>query len=96
MINTDFPTFQTQSILDFSSASRSGTLGFAFNTEIFQYKDVASGNSGEEGRDFATIQEKIYPRGYNCFLSENKNNKYNPIRQKNNKPMLLLMILNKS
>jgi hypothetical protein len=41
MANTVFPTFQTQYILDFSSASRSGTLGLP-NTEIFPSKDVAS------------------------------------------------------
>jgi hypothetical protein len=29
-------------MLDISSASRSGTLGFAKHTEIFQSKDVAS------------------------------------------------------
>jgi hypothetical protein len=29
MTNTGFPTFQTQYILDFSSASRRGKLGFA-------------------------------------------------------------------
>jgi hypothetical protein len=36
MTNTLFPTFQIKYILDFSSASRIGTL------EIFQSKDVAS------------------------------------------------------
>jgi hypothetical protein len=41
MTNTVFTTFQTQYILDFSSASRSGTLGFAKH-EIFTSKDVAS------------------------------------------------------
>jgi hypothetical protein len=40
MTNTVLPTFQTQYILDFSSASRRGTLGFA--EHFFQYKDVAS------------------------------------------------------
>jgi hypothetical protein len=29
MTNTVFPMFKTQCILDFSSASRGGTLGFA-------------------------------------------------------------------
>jgi hypothetical protein len=36
MTNTVFPTFQTQCILDFSSASRSGTLGFAQQNEVTQ------------------------------------------------------------
>jgi hypothetical protein len=44
MTNTVFPTFQTQYILGFSSASRRGTLGFSKNpnTQIFPSKDVAS------------------------------------------------------
>jgi hypothetical protein len=37
-----FLTFKTQYILDFSSASRSGILGFAKQTEIFPSKDVAA------------------------------------------------------
>jgi hypothetical protein len=39
MTNTVFPTFQTQYILDFSSASCSGTRGIAKN---FQSKNVAT------------------------------------------------------
>jgi hypothetical protein len=42
MTNTAFPTFQTQYILNFSTASRSGTHWDLPNTEIFQSKDVAS------------------------------------------------------
>jgi hypothetical protein len=41
MNSTVFPTFQTQYILHFSSASRSGTRDLP-NTEIFQSKDVAT------------------------------------------------------
>jgi hypothetical protein len=42
MANTVFPTFQTQYILNFSSASHRGLLGAGKNTEIFQSEDVAS------------------------------------------------------
>jgi hypothetical protein len=39
MTNTVFPTFQTQyPILDFSSASRSGTLGFAKHRDFPVYR----------------------------------------------------------
>jgi hypothetical protein len=42
MTNTVFPTFQTQYILNFSSASRSTEHWDLPNTEIFQSKDIAS------------------------------------------------------
>jgi hypothetical protein len=43
MTNTVFPAFQTQYILDFSSASRIAEHWDLPNTEKFQSKDVASG-----------------------------------------------------
>jgi hypothetical protein len=43
MTNTVFPTIQTQNILNFSSASRSGTLEFAKHCDFPVYKDVAPG-----------------------------------------------------
>jgi hypothetical protein len=45
MTNAVFPTFQTQYILDVSSAIHSGKVGFAKHCEIFQSKDVASAMS---------------------------------------------------
>jgi hypothetical protein len=42
MTNTVFQMFQTQYILDFSSASRSETHWDLPNMEIFQSKDVPS------------------------------------------------------
>jgi hypothetical protein len=44
MTNTDFPTFQTQYIPDFSSASRIAEYWDLPNTEIFKSKYVASVN----------------------------------------------------
>jgi hypothetical protein len=43
MAHTVFPTFQTQYILEFSSASRSREHWDLSNTEIFLSKDVALG-----------------------------------------------------
>jgi hypothetical protein len=69
MTNTVFLTFQTLYILDFSSASQSGTER---NTGICQSKDVASGVFSLENRDTQVFNCKISKVAFDVMVKPKK------------------------
>jgi hypothetical protein len=60
MTNSVFPTFQSQYISDFSSASRSGTLGFAKHPRYLSLRRFSIRN---RCTIYKTVTNALMPKG---------------------------------